>query len=134
MQLVGRARRAPLRRSVKVSLVVAVAWFALLGVLVLTLRLGVVELVALLLLNVLAVQMYTADKSAALAGRRRTPESSLLLVALLGGWPAALVTRHALRHKTVKEPFRTSFWCAVVAHCGVLAFWALLRPALPLPL
>ncbi|AQX16957.1 hypothetical protein BKM78_14310 [Tessaracoccus sp. T2.5-30] len=51
--------------------------------------------------------MYRADKVAAVQGAWRVPESSLHLVSLLGGWPGALVARHAFWHKTRKQPFRT---------------------------
>jgi uncharacterized membrane protein YsdA (DUF1294 family) len=49
---------------------------------------------------------YAADKSAAEQGRWRTSESTLHAVALVGGWPGALVARRVFRHKTRKQPFR----------------------------
>ena len=41
----------------------------------------------------------------------------------LGGWPGALVGRKVFRHKTSKQPFRTIFWCTVIANCVVLAWF-----------
>ncbi len=80
------------------------------------------------LVSAAAFGMYGADKSAAEQGRWRTPESTLLFIALVGGWPGALVARHVFRHKTTKQPFRTLFWFTVVAHCGALAWFVSAAP------
>ena len=65
--------------------------------------------------------LYAIDKSAAVAGRGRIPERTLLAVDLAGGWPGALVAQRLLRHKTRKTSFRVRFWLAVVAHAAVVA-------------
>ena len=59
---------------------------------------------------------YALDKSAARRGERRTPESTLLMLGLCGGWPGAVLAQQWLRHKTVKQPFRSLFWCTVAAN------------------
>jgi len=41
--------------------------------------------------SLLCFALYAADKSAAQAGRWRTPESTLLTFGLIGGWPGAIV-------------------------------------------
>ena len=64
-----------------------------------------------------------ARKQAAQSGAWRTPETTLLVVGLLGGWPGALVARAVCRHKTRKQPFVTLFWLTVAVHCAALA-WA----------
>lgn len=46
-------------------------------------------------MSVVGFMAYAFDKSAALANRWRTPESTLLLLGLLGGWPGALVAHQA---------------------------------------
>lgn len=69
---------------------------------------------------------YAIDKSAATAGRRRTPERTLLLLGLVGGWPGALLAQQLLRHKTRKTTFRAAFWATVALN--VLAFVALFAP------
>ncbi|QSX40143.1 cold shock and DUF1294 domain-containing protein [Shewanella cyperi] len=62
-----------------------------------------------LLLSLLAYAVYAKDKSAALAGDWRISEGHLLLWALLGGWPGALIARHHLSHKSRKLSFRLAF-------------------------
>ena len=53
---------------------------------------------------------YAIDKSAAVRGNWRTPESTLHLLSLSGGWPGALLAQQLLRHKSSKREFRLVFW------------------------
>lgn len=116
-----RARRTT-SGHVPAALTVALAFFALLA------GLSALDKVPLLLIagyavaSVFALLVYADDKSAAQQGRWRIPESTLHLIAIVGGWPGALVARHLFRHKTTKEPFRTTFWITVLINCGVLAW------------
>lgn len=73
--------------------------------------------------SAVAVVTYGADKRAARRNGRRVPESTLHLLALLGGWPGALAAQQVLRHKTRKQPFRAVFWLTVVVNCLALAGW-----------
>lgn len=73
-------------------------------------------------ISVVAFFMYWFDKSAARRGSRRTPESSLQLVAFLGGWPGALIGQQWLRHKTAKRSFQQVFWTATLLNIAV-ATW-----------
>ncbi len=57
---------------------------------------------------------YALDKSAASRGMRRTPESTLHMLALVCGWPGALLAQQLLRHKSTKAEFRVTFWTTVV--------------------
>jgi uncharacterized membrane protein YsdA (DUF1294 family) len=76
--------------------------------------------VAYAALSAACVALYAADKSAAVAGRRRIPESTLLLCGLAGGWPGALLAQRLLSHKTRKQAFQHKFWGTVVANIGLL--------------
>ena len=81
-----------------------------------------------LLGSVTAFILYRVDKDAAVDGQRRTPEDTLLVVGLLGGWPGALVAQRLIRHKSRKTSFQLLFWLSVVVNCAVLAwFWSVQR-------
>lgn len=67
---------------------------------------------------------YAIDKSAAQSGRWRTQESTLHLLALIGGWPGALIAQNRLRHKSRKASFLLVFWATVLVNCGSL-IWLL---------
>lgn len=71
--------------------------------------------------SLLTFIMYAKDKSAAKNGSWRTPESTLHLLALLCGWPGALIAQQTLRHKSKKESFRFVFWTTVLLNCGAFA-------------
>lgn len=59
---------------------------------------------------------YEHDKRAAIAGRWRTPESTLQLMALLCGWPGGWLAQGWLRHKSSKHTFLATFWVAVAGN------------------
>jgi uncharacterized membrane protein YsdA (DUF1294 family)/cold shock CspA family protein len=73
---------------------------------------------------------YWHDKSAAQYKRGRTPEKHLHMLALLCGWPGALLAQSILRHKNRKAPFQRVFWLTVVINVTVLA-WLLHEGLLP---
>ena len=104
-------------RGMPVAVVVATLFFALLVGLLMAHSVHVMVLAVYALLSAVAFLIYGLDKSAAEQGARRVPESTLHSIALLGGWPGALVARHVFRHKTRKQPFRTIFWVTGVPHC-----------------
>jgi len=80
---------------------------------------------------------YALDKAAARRGERRTPERTLLLLGLAGGWPGALAAQSLLRHKSAKPAFLFKFWCTVLLNLGALlalqAGWVGLGGFLQLP-
>jgi uncharacterized membrane protein YsdA (DUF1294 family)/cold shock CspA family protein len=123
----GPARR-PSDRGLRLA-VAAVGIF--LTLLVVLLALGALPPVAVAgyaVLSGVAFLMYRADKSAAQQGRWRTSESTLHTVAVLGGWPGALVAQQVFRHKTVKQPFRSIFWVTVGVNCAALAWFVFATP------
>lgn len=60
---------------------------------------------ALIAMNFATFAMFGIDKAKAEAGARRIAESTLLLLAFLGGTPGAYAGRAVFRHKTRKQPF-----------------------------
>ena len=79
-----------------------------------------------LALSLLAFVVYAFDKRAARTpGARRTPERTLHLIALAGGWPGALLAQRVLRHKNRKPAFQRVFWLTVVASLAL--GWVALR-------
>ena len=72
---------------------------------------------------------YRADKRKAERKQWRTPEATLHLLELLGGWPGALVAQQVLRHKSRKTSFQIVFWSIVMAHLALWTWLALQNPA-----
>lgn len=78
--------------------------------------------------SVVAVLAYALDRSAAVAGRWRSSEQSLLLLGLVGGWPGSLVAQQVLRHKSSKASFRRAFWGTVLVNItAFIGFHAFFR-------
>jgi len=67
--------------------------------------------------SLIAFVAYALDKSAAIHARRRTEESTLHLLGLIGGWPGALAAQQLLRHKSSKASFQGVFWVTVAVNC-----------------
>ena len=80
-------------------------------------------------MSLLTFIAYAIDKSAAKAQRWRTPETTLHLLALAGGWPGALLAQRWLRHKSAKRKFLAVFWLTVLLNVAGLvmlcAAWGL---------
>jgi uncharacterized membrane protein YsdA (DUF1294 family)/cold shock CspA family protein len=72
--------------------------------------------------SLIAFIAYAMDKSAAQNQRWRTPESSLHLLALAGGWPGAFAAQRVLRHKSSKQSFLVTFWITVAINCIALGW------------
>lgn len=88
-------------------------------------RWGFVPMALLLYLgtSLVAFAAYAIDKAAAVAGRWRTPEQTLHLLALAGGWPGALLAQQLLHHKTRKPGFVAVFWLTVVVNTVAFLAW-----------
>lgn len=82
-----------------------------------------------LILSLVTFVVYAWDKSAAENQRWRTKESTLHLLALLGGWPGAALAQKMLRHKSKKTAFQAVFWLTVFLNMAALGglLWGLAR-------
>lgn len=66
--------------------------------------------------SVLTFFSYLRDKRDAVKGKWRTPENTLHLFELLGGWPGGLLAQRFLRHKSSKTTYQIVFWLAVMTN------------------
>lgn len=123
---VTRAGDKPLRKHANygkpLMMLLAVAFLAAVGTAVLVTDMPVQVLYVYLGLSALTFVVYAMDKNAAQRDSWRTPESTLHLLSLLGGWPGATIAQQTLRHKSQKKEFRFMFWVTVVLNCGGL-YW-----------
>jgi len=74
-------------------------------------------------LNLITIIVYYLDKRAAIQKRRRVSEATLHLLALVGGWPGAILAQQLFRHKTQKRSFKMVFWLTVLLHCAALVWF-----------
>jgi uncharacterized membrane protein YsdA (DUF1294 family)/cold shock CspA family protein len=122
---VGAARvRSVLRRREAAPLLVAAGFLAAIAGAAAIGVLPMVALVLYLVASAVAFLMYALDKSAARDDRRRTRESTLLLLGVLGGWPGALAAQALLRHKSAKTSFQTAFWLTVAVNLLAIGWLA----------
>jgi uncharacterized membrane protein YsdA (DUF1294 family) len=77
-----------------------------------------------LAINAMTYAAFAWDKRAAERRAWRVPERRLLMLAVFGGTPGALAGQQLLRHKTRKEPFRTSLWTIAGVQMALLAYAA----------
>jgi uncharacterized membrane protein YsdA (DUF1294 family)/cold shock CspA family protein len=85
-------------------------------------RLSTIILAVYFGVSLIAFIGYAMDKSAARNNRRRTPESTLHVLALIGGWPGAAFAQRLWRHKSSKAEFQRVFWVTVVLNCAALGW------------
>lgn len=74
-------------------------------------------------LSLLTFIAYAVDKSAAINGSWRTPERTLHLLGVVGGWPGALLAQQLLRHKCSKSNFVAIFWVTVAINVAGFVAW-----------
>jgi len=72
--------------------------------------------------SVAAFVVYGLDMSAARTNARRMPETTLHILALMGGWPGALIGQRVFHHKSRKRSFQLVFWATVAANCAALVW------------
>ncbi|MFT5879845.1 MAG: uncharacterized membrane protein YsdA (DUF1294 family) [Moritella sp.] len=76
-------------------------------------------------LSVITLVVYGRDKWAAKHQRWRTAERTLHLLALLGGWPGAILAQKVFTHKTSKSAFQRLFLLSVL--CNLLMLGVIFR-------
>lgn len=83
----------------------------------------------LIALNAAAFGAFWYDKRQAQSGGWRVPEKTLLLLALVGGWPLAKLAQRRFRHKTRKQPFATLLNLVPFAWVGLALIYVTLGPS-----
>ncbi len=83
--------------------------------------------IAIPLLSATSAFLYGLDKHRARQDSRRIPESTLLGIDLLGGWPGGWWAQYKFRHKTQKVSFRIRFMLAVAINIIAVGGWCYLR-------
>src|SRR6185295_5737186 len=73
-------------------------------------------------INALTFFIYWQDKQRSRQGQWRIPEGTLLLLALIGGSPAAYMAQRRFRHKTSKSSFRWRFRAVVLLQCLAILY------------
>ena len=76
---------------------------------------------AFILINIVTILRFWADKERAKNARRRISEADLLALALIGGTPGAYLARAMFHHKTRKQPFSRHLAIIAVLQVAVLA-------------
>jgi len=97
----------------------AVSFIVVVGVSVLVTAMPIHVLLFYLVVSLLTFVVYALDKSAARRNAWRTPESTLHMLSLVGGWPGAMIAQQTLRHKSRKVEFRIVFWLTVILNIGI---------------
>ena len=100
----------------------AVGFLGIVVIAVLSHRIPLLVLLLYLAVSLLTFIIYALDKSAARKDTWRTQESTLHLLALLGGWPGALIAQQKLRHKSSKPSFRLICWLTILLNCAAFAW------------
>ena len=79
------------------------------------------------LISLAAVGLTVKDKRAAVKGKWRVPEATLMLVGLFGGATAMLVTMKVIRHKTKHMKFMVGLPLEIALQAALLCLWVWLR-------
>ena len=79
----------------------------------------------LIAVNLVTLATYAYDKVIANSSWMRVPEKVLLMLALIGGTPAALIGMWRFRHKTSKGSFLAKFGVVVLIQIALIAVYYL---------
>lgn len=96
------------------SIFLIVTFFISMVLTILTGKIPMIMLPFYVVVNIFTYIIYAIDKSASQNGSWRTPENTLHLLALAGGWSGAIIAQKRLRHKSKKQSFRITFWLTVI--------------------
>lgn len=76
----------------------------------------------ILIINILTFIVYGIDKLKAKKGKWRIPESTLLLLAIIGGSIGAFLGMKVWHHKTMHKKFKYGIPLIIILQLGVLLY------------
>ena len=117
-----RSAQADFEAGQKKRLILGLGFYAILALLAVMQKISWLVVGWYFVLGLITYGMYAKDKAAAQSGEWRTPESTLHLLSILGGWVGAMVAQTYLRHKSQKPEFRMTYYLTVVINLAVLLF------------
>jgi uncharacterized membrane protein YsdA (DUF1294 family) len=111
-----------IRTSQMLALILVILFFAILSVLAFITKM-IPPFIIILYggASVVSFVAYAIDKVAAQKGNWRTPEATLHLMSLVGGWPRALIAQQFLRHKSSKVKFKAVYKITILLNLAVTA-------------
>jgi uncharacterized membrane protein YsdA (DUF1294 family)/cold shock CspA family protein len=118
-----RIRQKTKKRSGVLAIAGAAFFLLAAGISVITSGIPPVVFATYVVASLITFMVYAVDKSAARKGGWRTPENTLHMLSLVGGWPGAIVAQQKLRHKSKKQSFRVVFWATVIVNCGAFIWF-----------
>lgn len=120
---VGEALHKDKGKEDKSAFYISASFIVIVSISVLTNELPFPVLPYYLVLSALTFLWYWKDKVSAKNGNWRTPENTLHLLSLIGGWPGGIIAQHVLRHKSRKQPFRAVFFLTVLLNCAAFVWF-----------
>ena len=100
---------------------VVVVYLAILASIAILFKASLLVLGSSCILSLIAFGMYGLDKNAAQRMAWRVSEKNLHFVAMLCGWPGALIGQQVFRHKTTKAAFQADFRVSVALNLVLTA-------------
>ena len=117
-----RSAQAEFEAGQKKRLFLGIGFYGVLILLMVMNKLSWLVLAWYAVLGIITYGMYAKDKAAAQSGDWRTPESTLHLLSMLGGWVGAMAAQTYLRHKSQKPEFRIAYYLTVIINLAGLLF------------
>ena len=81
-----------------------------------------ISVVYVFIINIIAFAVYGIDKRKAMKNRFRIKESTLFLLAILGGSSGALFGMYTFRHKTKKWYFKFGIPMILILQVGLIGY------------
>ncbi len=122
----GTIRATHIERPATFNFAVAlVVWFAsVLSASVYLFDYSPISCLLYFLISAISYAIYAFDKSAEQRGSWRVPSLSLYLLALIGGWPGAILAQALLYYRYHDDQFKATLWLIALANFSLFC-WTL---------